>query len=122
MDSKIMMGDEVGGGRRELLCPGCEGGNLHHADVHVFDCAEDAEVVKRISVEHGADEAGYPALGSAKVSMSLVPNDSNSGNPSSQRNGITIMFVCENCSAAPVLEIAQHKGATLVGWARGGTS
>jgi hypothetical protein len=110
----------MGGGdgdRRELLCPGCGGSNLHHADVLVFDRAEDADEVKRITVEHGADEAGYPALGSAKVSMSLVPNDSNSGNPSSRRNGITIAFMCENCSAASVLEIAQHKGATLVGWA-----
>jgi hypothetical protein len=41
------------------------------------------------------------------------------GNPSERRDGLTIAFRCELCSATPMLRIEQSKGITFVTWESG---
>jgi hypothetical protein len=53
--------------------------------------------------------------------MTRMPN-AESGNPSPRRDGIVISFFCEQCTnwgeTGEVIELtlAQHKGATEIGW------
>ena len=77
--------------------------------------------MRRISVTHEAGPGGapFPLLGSATASSCALVSNSNSGNPSSRRNGITITFGCELCGKTSVLGIAQHKGATPMSRMRG---
>lgn len=95
----------------ELLCPKCNGNNLHHSDVVVFTRNEDAERVRVVHVE-GEDVTHYG-----------ISNDF-SANPSSRRGAVSIHFWCENCHGDPEttdtpifkLNIIQHKGTTYLDW------
>ena len=80
----------------ELLCPKCDGNYLHHEQVEVFECGEDAKTGVHIVVGEGK----------ATVDTSL------DGNPSSRRHGLKIRFRCEQCGAKPLMSISQHKGNT----------
>lgn len=80
-----------------LLCPKCGGNNLHHATVSVF-------------VRSGEDQAStVTTIGSESLAINL-------DNPSDRRDGIRIMFSCENCDLSNDLTIVQHKGCTHVRW------
>lgn len=98
----------------ELLCPVCNGNNLHHNAVIHYHRREDADAVRVTSVE--GDE----------FNSSIVPNET-SGNPSRRRDGIAIEFWCENCHGGGEdsdtefpeyfrLQIQQHKGTTYLDW------
>jgi hypothetical protein len=87
-------------GESPLLCPVCGGNNLHHGEVEVFtrkkeDSAEGAHVTVR---ENGWADADRD--------MTL--------NPSARRDGVLIHLSCEGGCGPFVLQIAQHKGETLV--------
>ncbi|MBI4248079.1 MAG: hypothetical protein HY611_01140 [Elusimicrobia bacterium] len=87
--------ENVGG---ELECPACKHNNLHHERVEVFERSEDQKQGVHCS-----------------VSKSGAIFDTNlAGNPSERRHGLIIYFICESCSAKPILTIAQHKGTTYV--------
>lgn len=91
-----------GGMGRGLLCPGCNGVNLHHHKVEVFERdAEDASTGRRVTVE------------AYQVS---VTGDM-TGNPSARRDGMRVAFWCETCSALSELTIVQHKGTTYLAMA-----
>jgi hypothetical protein len=86
-----------------LTCPHCRGEYLHHGRVIIYDRAEDASRVTKIDVwDHSAW-------------ITKVDNK-DSGNPSLRRRGLTMQFYCEECDTTSELTIAQHKGASLVGW------
>lgn len=98
----------------ELLCPVCNGNNLHHGAVIKYSGTEDAEYVRVTRTEGDV------------FSSVLVPRKT-SGNPSSRRGGIAVEFWCENChgewngtSANYAenfrLQIQQHKGTTYLDW------
>jgi predicted RNA-binding Zn-ribbon protein involved in translation (DUF1610 family) len=91
------------GGAADLLCPRCGADYLHHVAVTVYDRREDA-----------------PTVVETRISGSIISiNASSSGdnNPSRRRDGLAIDFYCEGCGDAPIqLCIAQHKGATEIGW------
>ena len=89
--------------RSELLCPQCDGENLSHQQVRVFDRNEDAVDVLLTKVN-----------GNRSV-VETLPNDT-SDNPSARRDGLIIDFNCEACGGTSALLIAQHKGRTEVGW------
>jgi hypothetical protein len=83
-------------------CSDCAPSYLHHGDVTVYVRAEDeATTVKTIVRTTGES--------------SIVPSRL-SGNPSSRRHGLTIIFECEQCRGSLVLGISQHKGMTYVKW------
>lgn len=95
-----------------LACPRCnaEDGALHHVDVTAFDRFEDAIWTTVTTVRQGL------------VSSQRIPSI-DCGNPSSRRHGLSIGFWCEQCGkeqwgtrATMWLDIAQHKGATLMSW------
>jgi hypothetical protein len=94
----------------ELHCPRCDGVYLHHCDVIVYDRGEDDAICRQTSVLPGE------TIGSSKT-----PNRG-SGNPSSRRHGLRILFWCELCGPGDettpdlALCIAQHKGNTHVHW------
>jgi hypothetical protein len=92
------------GAAYELLCPHCKGNYLHHGDIDIFECGEDAKSGLHVLVTDGK----------ATVDTSLQ------GNPSSRRHGLKINFWCETCHATPILTIAQHKGNTEVDFKDGG--
>jgi hypothetical protein len=88
-------------------CPACGGLNLHHEEIKVFCRKEDAAAVTETTVN---------AL------RSVTETTDGSLNPSARRGGVTIRFWCEDCHARPVLQIAQHKGSSLVSWDLAGPS
>lgn len=91
------------GGVADLLCPRCGADYLHHSAVTVYDRAEDASTVIETEVSNGR--------------VSVNPYSSGVANPSRRRDGVIIDFYCEGCGDAPIqLCIAQHKGATEIGW------
>ena len=82
-----------------LVCPGCGENNLHHEAVTVFERQkEDGESYALVMFKGAVSPAG------------------GGGNPSARQNGVVVRFWCESCEATPELMLAQHKGATLVGW------
>jgi len=83
-----------------LLCPECNGPNMHHDKVEIFDCGEDEEEGTHVVVE-GDD---------VKIDKSLL------GNPSPRRHGLKISFWCEKCNNTNVFILRQHKGNSFVGW------
>jgi hypothetical protein len=95
--------DEGYGPEALLHCPACSGQYLHHTGIISYDREEDAEVVRKTTVQPSGAES------------QVVANSPD--NPSKRRHGIVIHFECEGCHAAPIeLRIAQHKGATLLSW------
>jgi hypothetical protein len=86
-------------GEAALLCPVCGGGNLHHGVVEVFTRnKEDSEYGYHITVDGGWAATDHD--------LKL--------NPSARRDGVLIHLQCE-CGCGPfVLQVAQHKGATLM--------
>jgi hypothetical protein len=84
-----------------LLCPACGDNHLHHILVIAFERDSEDAPTRVIVVQQDSSVRDVGELGK---------------NPSSRRNGIAIRFWCENCDALAELTLAQHKGATLVGW------
>lgn len=98
----------TGSNAKDLLCPICGSGLLHHDVVTVYQRNEDTEVVRKTSVVEDSFRS------------EIVWNN-DSGNPSARRDGLVISFWCENCGGTKEgttieLTIAQHKGNTQVGW------
>lgn len=90
-----------------LLCPECGSHNLHQTATNVFDRPyEDAEIGSVISVDHETGEVHASTRSKLK------------GSPSSRRQGMTVVFSCESCPVASVLEIYQDKGSTYIKWRR----
>jgi hypothetical protein len=79
-----------------LECPACAGNHLHHGKVEVFERANTLQEDLHVAVGNGT----------------VVEDRNISDNPSSGRNGLSIRFRCEQCSATPLLTISQHKGNT----------
>ncbi len=94
---------------RRLLCPMCGDGFTHHDRVDVFERTEDADEGLHVVVD-GCDRRDVPERGHANVSISSCLD----GNPSCRRQGISVGLYCESCGGKFVLEIAQHKGETLI--------
>lgn len=91
---------------QKLSCPTCGYEYLSHENVTVFSREqEDAGKGVRVSVS-GVRVAIDTAL---------------TGNPSLRRDGISILFRCENCPALALLTIAQHKGQTRLEFRQDGT-
>lgn len=90
-----------------LYCPRCGGTNLHHGPIAVYErYGEDSETSFKTTVFN------------KDVEQDVVRSKS-SLNPSSRRDGIVIVFSCEECSQGEdILEltIAQHKGETHLAW------
>jgi len=79
-----------------LLCPSCNTDYLHQGRVNFFYPAQECHVM---------------------VDAPLVQVDqSMEGNPSIERQGLTVEFWCENCHGISVLAFDQHKGHTIVGF------
>lgn len=91
MNKEIKMTDGV------LVCPSCNGVNLHQEDVTVFKKGGESGVFVR-------DKSNL-----------CVDIDSDL-NPSKDRQGMLIRFGCETCEADPELAIYQHKGITVFTW------
>jgi hypothetical protein len=86
-----------------LHCPTCNEQCLHHGNVEVFSrLPDDLETLVTVVDGDGAR-------------VSIVSSDK-CLNPSRRRHGLRIHFICEHCHGGKVLEIAQHKGSTLVNW------
>jgi hypothetical protein len=85
-----------------LLCPVCNGANLHHETINTYwRDYEDAE-----SGVHSECNDGHTDV-----------NKDMSKNPSPRRDGLFIDMSCEDCGELPfALAIYQHKGTTFVSW------
>ncbi|MBN8968584.1 MAG: hypothetical protein J0G95_09000 [Rhizobiales bacterium] len=90
-----------------LSCPRCGSDYLHHTGAEFFERDEDGPSEIKITVEGGT------------VRTSVIPS-TNSGNPSTRRHGMKVIFFCENCKGengdAIEMNIAQHKGMTELSW------
>ena len=86
----------------ELLCPRCGFNYLHHERVTVFDRPDDHPTTRVVRID---DEVNV-----------TVATSYDCGNPSDRRDGLLIEFWCEECGYNLTLQIAQHKGNTLLSW------
>lgn len=82
-----------------IRCAGCQGDNLHHYRVEVFERqGEDAAIGVHVTVESG----------------NALTNISMEGNPSDRRDGVKILLYCEHCEIITIFDILQHKGTTYL--------
>jgi len=88
----------AGDGENTLHCPACSGGYLHQTQVEIFNRGEDADTGNHVFV----------AGDHVQVDRDLK------GNPSRRRQGLTIHFDCEGCTANVRMHVSQHKGNTCV--------
>ena len=91
-----------------IKCPHCQGENLHHYSVEIFDREEDAKTGRHVVVKHtpiGSDADEFDDHIHIDVDISE--------NPSIRRDGVSIRLVCENCKRHSTIDIVQHKGMTL---------
>jgi hypothetical protein len=88
-----------------LECPRCRGEwfYLHHDRVESFERGEDAKCVNKTTIT------------GKMTAVDHVPNGG-SGNPSPRRHGLRIHFWCEACGDGLILNLLQHKGATILEW------
>jgi len=96
---KLAVGDIF---RSSLICPICEGDNLHQQAVAFYDHTPTGNrgffITPDIEgVEHNSLHADL-------------------FNPSSRRQGMRVSFWCEHCRETPDLLVVQHKGTTYLGW------
>ena len=97
----VMFGDEYG----RLICPHCldSESNLHHNRVEIFQRDEDEETGFHVAIQ------GKTASTDTDIQQ----------NPSPRRNGLSIIFWCEQCCESSILDILQHKGMSYVRWYNG---
>lgn len=77
-----------------ILCPHCGGVYLHHYRVETFERKEDAK--KGLHVIVSGDK--------------IRVNESMKKNPSPRRQGVRILFYCEDCPWISAITIIQYKG------------
>lgn len=95
-------------GLEGLKCPGCGWEFLHHDKVEVWwRDREDSTTGQHVVCAEG---------------QSLVVDGEMAGNPSGRRDGVTVHLWCEVCGARSFLDLAQHKGHTLLYCAVAGKS
>ena len=85
-----------------LACPHCgadESGTLHQIEATVYFRNEDDHNGVTVRATSALD--GY--IGTDQT-----------GNPSARRDGISVLFSCEQCTATSKLNIVQHKGDTYL--------
>ena len=100
---KLAVGDIF---RSSLICPICEGDNLHQQAVGVYHNPFDSR---------REDSRGVLVTPDGEC---VVHTELHAGvlNPSDRRDGIRISFWCEHSCKTPDLLIIQHKGTTYLGW------
>ena len=87
-------------GEAPLLCPVCGGNNLHHGEVEVCTRSkEDSKEGYHVTVRNNG-------WADSDRNLSL--------NPSARRDGVLVHLQCEGGCGPFVLQIAQHKGETLM--------
>ena len=99
-----------------VVCPECntgtgypgEIGHMHHFAVEIFSCVED-KPGEHIIIGGGGFDMTKP---------NIMVDTNMDQNPSSRRGGILIHFKCEDCGGIQTMQIAQHKGSSLLGWAK----
>lgn len=85
-------------------CPHCGCPNLHHRAVAVFSRSiEDDKLSDRTVIWDGLAQHTYV--------------ESEKNNPSGRRDGLRILFECEDCDGHVEMCLAQHKGSTFMSWA-----
>jgi hypothetical protein len=96
-----------------LVCPSCGGDNLHHDRVDVYwrEHEDAPSSLAKINAVSGAEmDRGGPFENRHEIYGVAVSE----GNPSARRHGVRIWFECELCDADVFMNIAQHKGLTMV--------
>lgn len=89
-----------------LLCPNCLSGNTNQitADTYMRDEDKSEGIAAKCTLY----------LHKCEVVRYLFGRRAVIGNPSSRRHGTQMIFECEDCPAYFALNVAQHKGATLI--------
>jgi len=94
-----------------VRCAHCGDTVVHHDEVVIYECREDAREGMRVMVsglDRQAADTGRALLPCVTVDASMV------GNPSPRRQGVRVGLWCESCGERSDLTIVQHKGMTLV--------
>ena len=97
-------------GCKGLDCPACGGNYLHHEGVRYYNRSEDDERGDLVSLRKiiTDDEWSFDVSHQTNVLMKNCP--------SPRRDGMEILFNCEQCPAISSLAIYQHKGQTYIEW------
>lgn len=96
---------------QNLVCPTCgEHNTLHHEEITVYAREDDEDMVHVVEVN--------PFNGDTKT---MTTHSAETNNPSLRRNALSLTISCETCPVGEnvhILHITQHKGATLMWWAK----
>jgi hypothetical protein len=84
-----------------IVCPECQGHETHHEKVEVFERYEDSEKGMHVVVTRECVTTDRKA-------------SEKDGNPSKRRSGIVIHMWCEGCHSRFSLNLAQHKGWSML--------
>lgn len=102
-----------------MKCEHCGGENLHHFAVEIFHRKEDEKLGSRIFVATPGSHNQTPVGEDFRFNYEAAwPMEKESNNPSKRRHGLIVEMICEECDRITALQIAQHKGATMVSVAR----
>jgi len=97
-------------GCKGLDCPACGGNYLHHHGISYYNRSEDDERGDLVSLKKiiTDDKWSFDVSHQTNVLMKNCP--------SPRRDGMEILFNCEQCPAISSLAIYQHKGQTYIEW------
>ena len=84
---------------KDLTCNECDSQENHQKSVVVFSRTEDATVEKITEI--------------CCITGEQLPSPDDLVNPSSRRDGVSILIECEHCGHIGSINIVQHKGHTL---------
>ena len=93
-------------------CPHCGFDSMHQSQVQLYCRTEgiDARTKRECNV------LIVTSMYDGMVSQSSNAEEFDEFNPSSRRQGMRVIFNCENCDNHPSWVMFQHKGATITGW------
>lgn len=78
-----------------VSCASCDSDCMHQADVEVFRRDEEDSEMGMHLLTRGIE---------------YVRGERVSGNPSSRRDAVRIIYTCEQCDMLTIMELVQHKG------------
>ncbi len=88
-----------------VACAACGSPYTHFVDVTLFRRdKEDSPTGQRLTYD----------MGDGKINAGCAVTKSGASNPSERRDGVIIQLSCESCPNLTCLELAQHKGQTLM--------
>ncbi len=110
-DNVVFLGDKRFEGEA-MECPHCESNNLHQSQVQLYCRTEGVSA----RTKRESNVLIVTSMYDGMVSQCSDSEENDESNPSPRRQGMRVIFSCENCDNYPQWVMFQHKGQTYTGW------